>query len=57
MKSLTICTNLSSNPLQEGCSNFQIAAFDSKGVPQAACNPENCSESQQKLYAAFGTIF
>jgi hypothetical protein len=44
MKSHTICENPARNPHQGTCSGFLIAACDSKVVPKAACDPENCSK-------------
>jgi hypothetical protein len=36
-----------SNPLQEACSSFQVAACNSKSVvTEAARDSENCSESR-----------
>jgi hypothetical protein len=34
-------------PLQEACSDFQIAACHLKIVPKAACDPKNCYESRR----------
>jgi hypothetical protein len=50
MKSLTNCENPSSNPLQRGggvVPAFRKPPVTLKVVPKAACDSENCSESQQ----------
>jgi hypothetical protein len=47
LKPLTNTENPSSNPLQEACSGFQVAACDSKKIVlKAVCDSENCAESR-----------
>jgi hypothetical protein len=43
---LTECENPFSNPLQETCSGFPIAACVPKSVSKSACDPQNCSENR-----------
>jgi hypothetical protein len=45
LASLTTCENPSSNPLLGVCYRFPITACDSKLVPKATCDSENCSGS------------